>query len=67
MSVKCTFGLTDKNTEVIESVINEFGSSKHAWQKIGKEIGWVGEEAAYWYIKDLRKRIKELEQQIIKS
>jgi len=54
-SVKCTFGLTPKNIEIIEKKLAEFGSSRYSWQDIGKAIGWAPDEAAYWYIRHLLK------------
>lgn len=46
----CTFGLTPENINIIETELQELGSSRYTWEKIGKKIGWVPDEAAYWYI-----------------
>ena len=63
MSAKMTFGLTESNLKVIEQELAEFGSSRYAWQDIGKKIGWMPDEAAYWYIRHLQDEIKELKNQ----
>lgn len=60
MSVKMTFGLTEENLKVIDKELLEFGSSKYAWERIGKAIGWIGEEAAYWYIRHLQEQLENL-------
>jgi hypothetical protein len=60
--IKMTFGLTPKNIETIENILNEESPrSEDTLKKIGKEIGWCHKTAAFYYIGYLRKKINEAE------
>lgn len=51
---KITFGLTDKNIEVIEKHIAKYGKyNYYAWKDIGKEIHWDALTAALYYFEKL--------------
>jgi hypothetical protein len=57
--LKITFGLEQQgHIETIERILDEFGSNQYAWEKIGKEISWDSNTAAFHYIKYLRKEEK---------
>ena len=60
---KIVFGLEQQgHIPTIERILDEFGSSsEYVWEKIGKEIGWCPQTAAYYYIDYLRKKRKENE------
>ena len=53
--MKVTFGLTEKNLEVIKKHLSYDGAeySDHVWEIIGREIGWHPLTAALWYFKKL--------------
>ena len=56
--VKVTFGLTDKDMEVINKHINRWDGAEYdynVWNDIGKEIGWSPLSAALWYFRDKEK------------
>jgi len=46
---KVTFGLTEKNIEVIEGLLKKFGNTYHSWKMIGEKIGWCPLTACIYY------------------
>ena len=68
-----TFGLTEKNLEVINKYKNRWEDAefdRDTWIRVGEEIGWEALTACLWYfrfnhkgqtVQQLESRIKELE------
>jgi hypothetical protein len=56
-NLKIVFGLEAQgHIPIIEKILDEIGSNEYAWEKIGKEIGWCPQTAAYHYISYLRRK-----------
>ena len=52
--IKASFGLTQKNIEVIKTHINKWEGAefdRNTWVKIGEEIKWEPITACLWYFK----------------
>ena len=70
-----TFGLTEKNLEVINKYKNRWEDAefdRDTWIRVGEEIGWEALTACLWYfrfnhkeqpVEQLETRIKELEEE----
>lgn len=61
-NAKVQFGLERQgHIPTIERILSEFGgaTSKYAWKKIGEEIGWDANTAAFYYVEYLRGKLKE--------
>lgn len=56
--IRVTFGLQPEHIKIIEEVLDDFGSSEFAWQRIGEKIGWHGPTACYHYVRHLREIIE---------
>lgn len=46
---KVTFGLQQKDIEIIEENLKKFGNSYHSWKLIGEKIGWCPLTACTYY------------------
>lgn len=65
---KATFGLTEKNIEVIEGLLQKFGNTYHSWKMIGEKIGWCPLTACTYYQNYKEKKlIAEISAEVTKS
>lgn len=61
--IKMTFGITDKNVEVINKQLYQFEGAEFdrlSWEKIAKEIGWDLPTIILWYFRKMKKSSKEV-------
>ncbi len=57
--LKIKFGLEQQgHIPTIERMLDATGSNEYTWKKIGEEINWCPNTAAYYYIKYLREHAK---------